>query len=383
MADFDPALIDMRRPIERARSISVPLVVVVAIIGGIGVAALYSVAGGAMEPWAAAHLGRLTLGIALALALSLVALRFWMGLSYLAYATVVVLLGVVLFQGALVAGARRWLDLGAFTFQPSELMKIVLVLALARFYQALPPRRLSHPIGVAVPVLMILVPAILVARQPDLGTALILVAVGLAMMMLAGVNLLYFGAALAAVAVAAPQLWQQLHDYQRLRIMVFLEPEIDPLGAGYQVFQSRVALGSGGATGKGFLEGSQTQLDFVPEKHTDFIAALIGEEFGLIGTAALLVLFAVLALVLLAMAIRCRNHFGRLLIGGVGLTVFLQAAVNLAMVMGLLPVVGVPLPLVSYGGTSLFTTMIALGLAMSAYVDRKTEFRREDMNPGL
>jgi rod shape determining protein RodA len=273
----------------------------------------------------------------------------------------------------MVSGSQRWLDLGPVMLQPAEIMKLSLVLLLATYYQYLPRHCVSRPLHVLLPLALITVPAAVVMQQPDLGTALLIMATGLTMMFLAGVSSLYFVAGTLGAAVLAPVIWSGLHDYQRERILVFLDPERDLLGAGYQVFQSRIALAAGGLSGKGFLQGTQTQLDFVPENHTDFILSLIGEELGFAGTAGVLGLFGGILLLLLLAAFRVNGRFQRLAIMGTSMLLFLHVAVNAGMVMGLLPVVGVPLPLVSFGGSSMWTALAALGVAMSLRADGALE----------
>jgi rod shape determining protein RodA len=281
--------------------------------------------------------------------------------------------------GTVQMGARRWLGTGLVSFQPSELMKLALVLSLARYYHSLPAARISEPLRVAIPLAMTAVPAALVLRQPDLGTAILLLAVGFGLMFLAGVKLRYFAAGATLAVAAAPLIWAYLHDYQKRRIATFLDPDRDPLGAGYHILQSKIALGSGGLDGKGFMLGTQSKLDFLPEKHTDFIFTMFAEEMGFAGSAALLAAYGLLLFLLLTMALRARNPFARLLIGGATLTVMFYVVVNIAMVTGLAPVVGVPLPLVSYGGTAMLTMLLAIGLAMSADVHRGEALRREDL----
>jgi len=281
-----------------------------------------------------------------------------------------VALALVLVIGTEAGGARRWIDVAGMTFQPSEVMKVALVLALARYYQWLPERWVSHPGGLIIPVLMIGLPMSLTLLQPDLGTAVLFGFVGLALMFLAGVHAAYFIAGGLASVAMVPLLWEQLHDYQRRRIEVFLNPESDPLGAGYHITQSKIALGSGGISGKGFMKGTQGKLNFLPEKHTDFIFTTLGEEWGFIGAVLLLGLFAVLIALLVIMSLRCASQFARLTIAGSAVMIFVYVFINIAMVTGLLPVVGVPLPLVSYGGTAMLTVMFAIGLAMCTYVHR-------------
>jgi rod shape determining protein RodA len=344
--------------------------VVMALIVCIGLASLYSVAGGSFSPWAERHVVRFLAGAGLMLVIAVIPRGFWLGLANPVYLIALVLVGAVLFIGTEGGGAKRWLSLGGVTFQPSEVMKLALILALARYYQWLGPERVSHPLWMIAPILLIAAPVGLTLMQPDLGTAILLSVIGLAIMFLAGVHLLYFLGGAAGVALAAPYAWSMLHPYQRKRLEVFLNPDTDPLGAGYHIAQSKIALGSGGLTGRGFMNGTQSQLDFLPEKRTDFIFTMFAEEWGFIGSLVLIGLFAALTLMLLVMASRCASPFSRLVIAGTGVMIFIYTFINVAMVSGLVPVVGVPLPLVSYGGTSMMTIALAMGLSMCAYVHR-------------
>lgn len=349
------------------------LPVIAASLGGIGVLALYSAVGGAMEPFAMSHLMRLIMGIALLLGLAVLPARLWLLLAAPFYLMALSLLAAVPWVGQTISGSQRWLALAGLSLQPAEIMKLALVLALAGYYQLLPRHLVSRPLYVLAPLLAIALPAGLVLKQPDLGTALLIVATGLVIMFLAGVSSFYYAAGLALVAIQAPVIWGNLHDYQRERILVFLDPERDLLGGGYQVFQSRIALAAGGMSGKGFLEGTQSQLDFVPENHTDFILSLIGEELGFLGTAGVLVLFATLLLVLVLLSLGARGRFQQLVVMGVSVLVFLHVTINTGMVMGLLPVVGVPLPLVSFGGSSMLTALAGLGIAMGLAAAGKSD----------
>jgi rod shape determining protein RodA len=344
------------------------LIAAVAGIACIGTAALYSVAGGSFQPWAERHAMRFLLTLALALAIAVTRPQLLMQLAYPAYAIALGLLLLVPFTGNEALGARRWLSLGGVSIQPSEFMKLALVLALARYYQTVPSKSVSHPKALILPLLMIAGPVMLTLRQPDLGSAMLFMALGLSLMFLAGVSSWYYAGAAALGIAVAPLIWNALHDYQRRRVEVFLNPDTDPLGAGYHIAQSRIALGSGGVSGKGYLQGTQSQLDFVPEKHTDFIATMIGEEWGFVGLMLVIGLFALVLFSLGVMAWRCRHRFGRMLIAGSAVTIFSYVAINLGMVTGLVPVVGIPLPLISYGGTSMTTIMLGLGLALSADV---------------
>ena len=368
---------------RRLLRVNWPLLGLVCLITGVGISTLYSVAGGSFTPWADKHAIRLLIGLGIILGMAVVPLRVWMTLAYPAYMLALATLALVPLLGADVMGARRWIRLGEFSLQPSEIMKLALVAALARYYQWLPPEKISRPLWVGLPLLAIAAPVVLVLKQPDLGTAVLFACVGLGLMFLAGVNILYFGAGAATVVALAPVIWNHLHDYQRRRLLTFLDPDRDPLGAGYHILQSKIAFGSGGLIGKGYMKGTQGQLNFLPEKQTDFIFTMLAEESGFVGAVALMGLYGLLILTLLAMAIACRSQFARLLVVGPAITIFIYTSVNMSMVMGLVPVVGVPLPLVSYGGTAMMTVLIGIGLAMSGYVHRHEQVRREDVGPML
>jgi rod shape determining protein RodA len=347
------------------------LVTLLCLAGGTGVAMLYSVAGGSWTPYALQHGLRFGATLGGALVLATVNPRLWMMVAYPAWAgTMVLLVGVELF-GATRMGGQRWLDLGVVTLQPSEFMKIALVLALARYYHGLSPERARSLIGSIIPLVLIAAPAALIAHQPDLGTAVLLALTGAAVVFLAGISWWFILLALAAVAVAVPLAYEfVLHDYQRARIFTFLNPESDPSDAGYQILQSKIALGSGGTWGKGYLEGTQSLLKFLPENHTDFIFTTIGEEFGLAGGLFVLGLYAMIAARAGYIALQCRSHFSRLVVLGIASTFVFYVLINIAMVAGLAPVVGVPLPLVSYGGTIMMSVMAGFGIILSAQVNR-------------
>jgi rod shape determining protein RodA len=321
---------------------------------------------------------RFVAGMALMLAVAMVDIRFFRLTAPAAYLGALVLLVAVEFVGKTGMGAQRWIQLGPLQLQPSELMKIALVLALARYYDWLDRGRVSHPLWMLPPMALIAVPMLLVLKQPDLGTALLLVLGGTMVMFLAGVSWWYFGSgiALAAGAVWAVMAsrgtgWQVLKDYQFRRIDTFLNPDNDPLGAGYHITQSKIAMGSGGFSGRGFMQGTQTRLNFLPEKHTDFIFTTLAEEFGYAGSVSLLILYVLVLAFGFVSMMRNRDRFGALVTGGLSATFFLYFAVNMAMVMGLMPVVGVPLPLVSYGGSAMLVLLLAFGLIQSAHVHRR------------
>ena len=290
-----------------------PVILIAAAIASIGAAALYSVSGGSFQPWAERHALRFLIAVAIVLAMSMVRPELWLRLAYPAYGLALVALALVPVMGVEALGAKRWLGVGGMTFQPSELMKLALAGALARYYQWLPFERLSHPVPVLVPLVMIAVPVALTLRQPDLGSAVLFAVLGLALMFMAGVSIFYFLAGLGGGIAAMPLIWNNMHDYQRRRVEIFLDPDLDPLGSGYHIAQSKIAIGSGGVSGKGFLQGTQSQLDFVPEKHTDFILTILGEEWGFAGLLVLLGLYALMLAMIMSMAWRCQSRFGRML----------------------------------------------------------------------
>ena len=364
----------------KLRSVTWPLVLMVLLGAAVGFAMLYSVAEGETGTWVIRHLVRFTVALVLMFAVAFTDIRFWHRYAYLAYAGALLLLVTVEVVGRSGQGAQRWVDFGVFQVQPSEIMKIALVLALARYFHGRTLEQVGNVRWLIVPVAMIAAPAALALRQPDLGTALLLVFGGVALFFLAGVKLWKFAVALLGGIVAIPFLWQYLHGYQKERILTFFDPELDPLGAGYHIIQSKIALGSGGLFGKGFLLGTQSHLNFLPEKQSDFIFTVLAEEFGLVGGLALLALYALLLAYAVAVSLRARNHFGRLLGVGAACTFFIYVFINIAMAMGLIPVVGVPLPLVSYGGTAMVTILVGFGLVMSVHIHRDVRIPRR---PGV
>jgi rod shape determining protein RodA len=342
-------------------------------VAAVGYVALYS-AGGGPDAYAAKHAIRFGFGLVLMLCIGLIDIRFIARFAWVGYLGGVVLLVLVLVHGNVGKGAQRWIDIGPLQLQPSELMKIMLVLGLAAWFQRASWERIGNPLFLIPPALMVLAPVGLILKQPNLGTGLITAMVGAAVFFAAGVRLWKFALILAVVGVAAPIAYEHLHDYQRARITTFLDPESDPLGAGYNIIQSKIALGSGGWWGKGFLQGTQGHLNFLPEKQTDFIFTMIAEEFGLVGALVVLGLLALVVLFCVAVALRCRHQFGRLMAVGLGTNFFLYVFVNVAMVTGSIPVGGVPLPLISHGGSAMLTTMLGFGLLLSVFVHRDAEF---------
>ncbi|APO87520.1 MULTISPECIES: rod shape-determining protein RodA [unclassified Marivivens] len=354
-----------------------PIILLLCAISSAGFIMLYSVAGGSINPWLEPQLKRFALGMAVMLGIAMIPIWFWRNVSAVGYIVSVLLLIAVELFGEVRMGAQRWINLGFMVLQPSELAKITVVMFLASYYDWLPLNRKSHPLWVFIPVMIIMVPTALVLKQPDLGTALLVMIGGGTIMFLAGVHWAYFAAVIAsgvgvvwAVMVSKGQSWQLLKDYQYRRIETFLDPASDPLGAGYHITQAKIALGSGGWTGRGFMQGTQSRLNFLPEKHTDFIFTTLAEEFGFIGATTLLALYVALILICIFTALQNRDRFGSLLTLGITMTFFLYFAVNMSMVMGMAPVVGVPLPMVSYGGSAMLVLLVGFGLIQSAHVHR-------------
>ena len=346
-------------------------VLLIGVTASVGFGMLYSAANGSIDPWASRQMVRFAAGVVLMVAIAVTNIRFWLRYAYLIYGVSLALLVAVEFAGSIGMGAQRWIDLGVVTFQPSELVKIAMILVLARYFYASRLEDVERLSYLFFPALLLAVPAYLIIRQPDLGTAILLGATGVAVFYLAGVRLwIFVTAGIAAVGAILPVWNFVLLDYQKQRLLTYLNPERDPLGAGYHVMQSKIALGSGGLAGKGFLEGSQSHLSFLPEMHTDFIFTMLAEEFGLLGGLALMGLYLLILIFGFAISLRCRHHFGRLLGMGIMTLFFLNFFINIAMVMGLLPVVGMPLPLVSYGGTAMLTLMVGFGLVLCAFVHR-------------
>lgn len=346
------------------------------VISCIGFAMLYSVADGSFSPWAMKQMIRFAAGAAMMVVVAIIDLRLWMRVAYPMYAVALVLVAAVDIVGFKGMGAQRWLDLGIIQIQPSEVMKVALLLALARYFHGLTLDEVSRIRNLIVPLLLVVVPVGLVVKQPDLGTAILLTISGGTIFFAAGLAWRYFIIGGLAVLGAIPIVWERLHDYQRNRVFTFLDPERDPLGAGYHILQSKIALGSGGLFGKGFMAGTQAHLNFLPEKQTDFIFTMLGEELGFVGGVTLLAFYFIALMFSINVSLQCRNQFGRLLSLGVSVSFFFYIFINTAMVMGLLPVVGVPLPLVSYGGTAMLSLMFAFGLLMSCYIHRNLEIGR-------
>lgn len=353
------------------------LVTFIYLLGIIGVAMIYAATDGVWSNGALQHMARMVLSGGLLVLVALIDVKVWYNLSYLIYGFALILLLFVDIFGISVNGSQRWLDLGFMRIQPSEFMKLALVLAMARYYHDLPAWRVSKFTGVLGAILIIALPVQFILRQPDLGTTLLVAATGLVVVFLAGVNWRVITIAIGSAIVFVPLFIRfGLKEYQRSRILTFLDPSRDPTGASYHITQSKIALGSGGVSGKGFMNGTQRQLEWVPENRTDFIFTVIGEEFGLIGGVLTMAIYASLIGLCIYLALQCKNLFSQLLILGLTTTFALYVFINLGMVMGVLPVVGVPLPLISYGGTVILTVMASFGIILACHLHRSSELPR-------
>ena len=355
---------------HKLRRINYGLIMLVTACCAIGFAMLYSAAGGDIEPWAQRHLVRYLVGLLGIIILSVTNIRFFFKGAYIFYGISVMLLVFVEVAGETGMGAQRWIDLGLIRFQPSELMKISVIIVLARYFHIRSYHQIGNPLHLAIPAFLILLPVALVIKQPDLGTAVMIALSGLVIFFIAGVRIWKFILLFLGGIALVPIIWQSLLDYQKKRILTFLSPETDPLGAGYHLMQSKIALGSGGLYGKGFIQGSQSHLNFLPEIQTDFIFTMLAEEFGLLGGLVVLFLFFLISSYGLILSFFMVNKFARLLTIGMTTTLFFYVFINTGMVMGLLPIVGVPLPFISYGGSALLTSMTAIGLIISCHVHR-------------
>ena len=362
--------------LEKFTRMSWGLLILIVLIAGIGFAMLYSAAGGDVDPWAKRQLIRFICGLGLVFIVSLSDIRFWMRSAYFFYAAALGALILVEVYGLIGMGAQRWLNLGWLQIQPSEIMKIALILALAAYFHGRTLEELKKIRYMLVPLAMVVVPMVLVLRQPDLGTAVMLGLGGAAVFFVAGAALRYFAIGVAMALAGIPAAWPFLEIYQQERILTFLNPDADPLGAGYHIIQSKIALGSGGLLGRGYMQGTQSHLNFLPEHQTDFIFTMLAEEFGMVGALALIGLYTAIFIYGLIISARCSNHFGRLLAAGLTTTLFLYVYINIAMVIGIIPVVGVPLPLISYGGSAMMTVLFAVGLLMCVFVHRDTQIGR-------
>ena len=347
------------------------IVLCVVFLGLIGVAALYSAAGGNWNPWAKSHLTRLIIGVVLMFIITFIHPKFFYKLTLISFLLGLLSLVFVKFFG--VGSVQRWITIGGLNVQPSELMKFALILMLAKYFDQLSKINFNRLFSYVIPIIYIIIPGLIVISQPDLGTGLTIIILGFAILFYVGVSLKFVFIFLFTFISSIPIIWQQLYDYQKNRILVFLNPEIDSLGSGYQIIQSKIAIGSGGLFGKGYLLGSQSRLNYLPEKHTDFIFTLISEELGFLGALTIILIFCILIASIVKISFTVDTLFSKVIVFGVGLLIFLYLTLNIGMVCGLLPVVGAPLPLISYGGTSLFTILISVGVVLSINVHKNEE----------
>ena len=362
---------------EKFLSINFYYVLCIVLLSFIGIVVLYSAAGGSMSPWAKNQLLRFMCAFILMFVFAFIDVKVYLKYSYLAYFAIFALLIAVEIFGHIGMGAQRWIDLKIFKLQPSELMKISMVLFLAKYFQNSTLGQIRSIRGMVAPVLMTLFPALLIVLQPDLGTALMLMFTAVVIFFCVGVEMWKF-LSLGGLAIAVmPIAWHFLHDYQKNRVLTFLNPERDPLGTGYHIIQSKIALGSGGVLGKGFLNGTQSHLNFLPEKHTDFIFTMLSEEFGLIGGMVVILLELALIVYGYLFAYRITSYYGKLVVIGLNTNYLMYVLINTGMVLGLLPVVGVPLPLISYGGTAMLSVMISFGIILSMDINRHVNLGRQ------
>ena len=358
---------------DKILSLDFKLIFLILLLGIISFFAIYSTERGNFAYYTESHLYRFCIFFLLFIILSFVRFSFWHKFAYPFYLVILMLLIAVHFFGITASGSTRWINLFFFNLQPSELMKIAIIVFLARYYN----RRTLHDVNrlkfVFIPIFALFIPSALVITQPDLGTALLIIIGGLAVVWLAGLRIKYFMYSFITFICLAPIAISILKPYQKLRILTFFNPERDPLGAGYQIIQSKIAIGSGGLLGKGFLRGSQSYLDYLPEKHTDFIFTLFSEEFGFVGSIFLLVIYALIIYRIIVVGNLSRNSFAKLYCYGFAAAFFVYVSVNMSMVLGLLPIVGAPLPIMSYGGSAMLSTMIGLGIVMSCRIYSKDE----------
>ena len=353
---------------QKIRSIDLILIFCVLILGGISTFAMYSSEGGQMLYYTKSHLLRFSVFFVLMIFLSFIRLKFFHSISYFLYFIVLLLLFYASVYGITVSGSQRWINLYFINLQPSELMKIVIILCFAKFYHRMQIDNVNSFRNLIVPIIILIMPMFLVISQPDLGTTILIALSGIVVIWLSGVNIKYFISSFIVLVIATPFFISFLKPYQKLRILTFFDPEKDPLGAGYQIIQSKIAVGSGGFSGKGFLQGTQSYLEFLPEKHTDFIFTLFSEEFGFVGSIGLLLVYSILIYRIIYIGSISRNFFSKLFCYGYGSSIFIYIAVNMSMVLGLLPIVGSPLPIMSYGGSSMLATMVGLGIVLSSKI---------------
>ena len=353
------------------------LIFMIVAIAGFGLVVLYSAAGGSVRPWALKQAMIFLFFLGLAISMSWLKESTIKAATFPIFALIVVMLIGVEALGLVKKGAQRWLEIGPIRLQPSEFMKPAIVLTLARFYELLPAGEIRKWRAIWPALALLGVPAFLILVQPDLGTCIMVVLCGITVMFLAGLPLYLFVGSGLTLAAAAPIAFSMMHDYQRKRVFIFMDPESDPLGAGYHISQSKIAIGSGGIWGKGFLQGSQSHLDYLPEGHTDFVFATMAEEWGLVGGVLLILAFGMVIRWGMRVSANAKSRFAQLTAAGLSITIFFYVTINLMMVMGLAPVVGVPLPLVSFGGSAVMTIMLCLGILMALERQQRSQSRLE------
>lgn len=369
-------LVQKQTLLQKLKYLDWVLIFLITAVAFIGLLCLYAAANGNMDPWASRQILRFGLGAVVMIGIALIDIRFWLRVSYLCFGAGILLLVFVELAGHVGMGAQRWIDLGFMKLQPSEMMKIAVIMALARYFHTATKEDMKRIRFLLPAAMLILLPAGLVMSQPDLGTALMILLAGASVFFVAGAPLWLFIGGIVLTVAAIPVAFHFMHDYQKQRVLTFLNPESDPLGAGYHITQSKIALGSGGLDGKGFLQGSQSRLNFLPEKQTDFIFTLWAEEWGFIGGIALLALFAIIFIYCGWVSVICRHAYGKILSFGLMVNFSLYVFINIGMVMGLIPVVGAPLPLISYGGTAMLSAMIGFGLIMSCSIHKDSKLPR-------
>ena len=356
---------------QKVKELDYILLISILILSFVSLAVMYSTDGGEILYHTKSHLIKLAVFFVLMLFISFFNIKLWHLTSYFFYLSIILLLIWVSFDGLKVSGSQRWINLYFLVLQPSELMKIAVILCLAKYYHRLNIEKVNSAISISFALSVITIPIILVLSQPDLGTSVLIAGSGLIILWLGGVKVKYFFVSFITFLISLPFIISFLQPYQKLRILTFLDPDRDPLGAGYQIIQSKIAIGSGGFSGKGFLQGTQSYLDFLPEKHTDFIFTLFSEEFGFVGSVGLLLLYTIIILRIIRIGAISRSNFAKLFCFGFAFAIFIYITVNLSMVLGLLPIVGSPLPIMSYGGSSMLATMIGFGIVLSAKIHSK------------
>jgi len=356
---------------QKIKNLDYILLISIILLSVLSVFVMYSTDGGEILFHTKNHFVKLAVFFPLMIFVAFFNIKFWHNFSYIIYFIVILLLIYVSFFGIKSSGSQRWMDLYLFVLQPSELMKVAIIMCLAKYYHRLKIENVNSFTSITIVLSIILIPIIFVISQPDLGTSILIALSGLIILWLGGVKIKYFIYSFITFLISLPFIISFLKPYQKLRILTFLDPDRDPLGAGYQIIQSKIAIGSGGLDGKGFLKGTQSYLDFLPEKHTDFIFTLFSEEFGFIGSVGLLILYSIIIFRILRIGSISRSNFARLFCFGYAFAIFIYIVVNLSMVLGLLPIVGSPLPIMSYGGSSMLATMIGFGIVLSAKINHK------------